>query len=361
MAMARKKPRLATVPEVRYSVGEDAVDFMQISQEPDTPEMAARRRRTGSELSARPDVWGLASTWDRAGLAVIKLFDLSVHVYMLGLLSYTIFLNALVLLSEIPVLILSPADSSNLTAMFSPDPGPVLETWLTTNMSVLGKQRWAMSPAHLVLILTIFHVTYGLIAVICDIFFFRSLCQGLLTTKYMEIVLPVQRLFFLVITSMDGLIFTFTGNINTLMDDVFPTVMIVIICLLVFLDTFLVLRSFDAAKPGLVNSIPWRNLVMLVMLMTMTTHSLVTRYPTYTWDIGPMILFYVTGMLLCLKLIIPRLWRRSLEQGEVEISAAKVLDLLTCVSVANVIGLFSVASLSHRIVFHYFDQARVYL
>ena len=43
MAMARKKPRLATVPEVRYSAGEDAVDFMQISQEPDTPEMAARR------------------------------------------------------------------------------------------------------------------------------------------------------------------------------------------------------------------------------------------------------------------------------------------------------------------------------
>ena len=59
------------------------------------------RRRTGSELSARPDVWGLASTWDRAGLVVIKLFDLGLHVYMLGLLSYTIFLNALVLLSEV--------------------------------------------------------------------------------------------------------------------------------------------------------------------------------------------------------------------------------------------------------------------
>ena len=49
MAMARKKPRLATVPEVRYSAGEDAVDFMQIRQEPDTPEMAARRH--GSMLS----------------------------------------------------------------------------------------------------------------------------------------------------------------------------------------------------------------------------------------------------------------------------------------------------------------------
>ena len=49
MAMARKKPRLATVPEVRYSAGEDAVDFMQIRQEPDTPEMAARRH--GSILS----------------------------------------------------------------------------------------------------------------------------------------------------------------------------------------------------------------------------------------------------------------------------------------------------------------------
>ena len=45
MAMARKKPRLATVPEVRYSAGEDAVDFMQISQEPpgSSPEMAGRR------------------------------------------------------------------------------------------------------------------------------------------------------------------------------------------------------------------------------------------------------------------------------------------------------------------------------
>ena len=45
MAMARKKPRLATVPEARYSVGEDAVDFMQISQEPpgSSPEIAGRR------------------------------------------------------------------------------------------------------------------------------------------------------------------------------------------------------------------------------------------------------------------------------------------------------------------------------
>ena len=245
--------------------------------------------------------------------------------------------------------------------MFGPDPGPTLEAWLSTNMTVLGKERWAMLPAHLVLILTIFHVTYALIAVICDIFFFRSLCQGLLTTKYMEIVLPVQRLFFLVITSMDGLIFTFTGNINILMEDVFPTVMIVIICLLVFLDTFLVLRSFDAAKPGLVTSIPWRNLVMLVMLVTMTTHTLVTQYPAYTWDIGPVILSYVMGMLLCLKLIVPSLWRRSWEQGVVVMAAPQVLDLLTCVTIANVIGLFSVASLSHRIVFHFYDQARVYL
>ena len=51
MAMARKKPRLATVPEARYSVGEDAVDFMQISQEPpgSSPEMAGRRN--GSTFS----------------------------------------------------------------------------------------------------------------------------------------------------------------------------------------------------------------------------------------------------------------------------------------------------------------------
>ena len=59
------------------------------------------RRRPGSELSTRPDVWGLASTWDRAGLVTIKLFDLGLHVYMLGLLTYSIFLNALVLLSEV--------------------------------------------------------------------------------------------------------------------------------------------------------------------------------------------------------------------------------------------------------------------
>ena len=52
LAMARNKPRLATVPEARYSVGEDAVDFMQISQEPPggSPEMAGHRRRHGSIL-----------------------------------------------------------------------------------------------------------------------------------------------------------------------------------------------------------------------------------------------------------------------------------------------------------------------
>ena len=55
----------------------------------------------GSEPNTRPDVWATASTWDRVGLIVIKLFDLVLHMYMLGLLSYTIFLNALVLLSEV--------------------------------------------------------------------------------------------------------------------------------------------------------------------------------------------------------------------------------------------------------------------
>ena len=52
LAMARKKPRLATVPEARYSVGEDAVDFMQISQEPPggSPEMPGARPRHRSTL-----------------------------------------------------------------------------------------------------------------------------------------------------------------------------------------------------------------------------------------------------------------------------------------------------------------------
>ena len=246
-------------------------------------------------------------------------------------------------------------------------PADVLEDWLNTNVTVLGKERWAMDPAHLALILTIFHVTYGLIAVICDIFFFQAMCQGLITTKYMEIVLPVHRLFFLVVISMDGLIFTFTGNIYILMDDMFPTVMIVIICLLVFLDTLLVLRSFDSTKgqPGLVSSIPWRNLLMLVILVTLVTHSLVTQYPHYTWDAAPAILLYVVGVCISLKLLTPTcvscMCRWSWEPGVVVISATHALDLLMCVSVTNVIGLFSVASLTHRIIFHYYDQAKVYL
>ena len=99
LALARKKPRLATVPEVRYSAGEDAVDFMQISQEPETPNTV---RRTGSgELGGRRDIWELATTQDRVGLVILKLFDILLHLYMLTLLTYTIFLNALVLLSEV--------------------------------------------------------------------------------------------------------------------------------------------------------------------------------------------------------------------------------------------------------------------
>jgi len=86
MAMARKKPRLATVPEVRYSAGEDAVDFMQISQEPDTPEMAARRHGSilsQNNLNISPTIVLLRTTKYSIHFTSIYINQLALFVFLL--------------------------------------------------------------------------------------------------------------------------------------------------------------------------------------------------------------------------------------------------------------------------------------
>ena len=76
-----------------------------------------------------------------------------------------------------------------------------------------------MSVAHFSLIFFIFHIVYGVIACVCDLLFFHCVVRGTLLQRYLLTILPVHRLFFAVISCLDGLLFTASGNILALVGD----------------------------------------------------------------------------------------------------------------------------------------------
>ena len=234
--------------------------------------------------------------------------------------------------------------------------------WFSSNLTVLGKERWSMSYGHFTLIFTIFHVVYGLIASICDILFFHSMLRNIVLERYLETVLPVHRLFFIVITSIDGLIFTFTGNITGLINTVFPIFMVVLISLIVLCDALLTLVSYEAVKgkPGLIFTRPWRNLVITVTLLATIVYTLVTQYQEYTWDIIPFLIFSIISIIMLVNVVITNLQHvtNNNDQDEV-VRIVNIFNLLMCISSTNVLGLMGIGSVLHRLIFFYAEELSI--
>ena len=235
--------------------------------------------------------------------------------------------------------------------------------WINTNLTVLGKERWKMSFGHFSLIFTIFHFVYGVIACICDLFFFQAMVKDAVSVRYIATVLPVHRLFFLVITSIDGLVFMFTGNIISLIDDTFPVAGIIIISLMVLVDTLLVMMSYQASKgkPALVFTTPWRNLMMIVIITAMITYYLVTQYPKYYWDIIPMLAFCLSSIIILIKVMVDNNTYNNTNNEDSESNVANFLNFIMCISSSNILGLFSVGIVTHRLIFHYYSKIMDYL
>ena len=228
--------------------------------------------------------------------------------------------------------------------------------WLEHNITVLGKSQWTMSINHFTLIFSIFHIVYSIIAVICDLIFFQSLFQKMIKSRYINTVLPVQRLFFAVISCFDGILFASSTNITFLVGDVFAVILIILISITVMADTFIILFSFKAVsgKPGLVFAKPWRNLVMLLVIILTIIYAVASQHPLYTWDLGPSLCWGVLSILVLIKCLLDTTLCRGGDPGPPE---DNVTHFLLCISSTNVLGLCSVGAVTHSLVFDYYGNS----
>jgi len=225
--------------------------------------------------------------------------------------------------------------------------------WLDNNITVLGKSKWTMSFNHFTLIFSIFHIVYGIIAIVCDLIFFQSLFKKMIKTRYISTVLPVHRLFFVVISSFDGIMFASSSNITMLVGDVFAVILVILINFIVLADTFVLLLSFKAVngKSAFVFSKPWRNLVILVVIILTTLYSVVSQHPLYTWDIGPSLVWGLLSAGFLLKCLYNTGCGKTSDRSNPQ---DNVLNFLMCVSGSNVLGLCSVGAVAHSLIFDYY-------
>ena len=91
-------------------------------------------------------------------------------------------------------------------------------SWWEQQLTVLSNAKWTKSFTHFVLLFVIFHIVYGIIAIICDIMFFHALVKHTVRSRYISTVLPVHRLFFVVICWIDGILFVTSSNVTALID-----------------------------------------------------------------------------------------------------------------------------------------------
>ena len=225
--------------------------------------------------------------------------------------------------------------------------------WLDNNITVLGKSKWTMSFNHFTLIFSIFHIVYGIIAIICDLIFFQSLFKKMIKTRYISTVLPVHRLFFVVISCFDGILFVSSTNITTLVGDVFAVILVILISVIVLADTFVILLSFKGVngKSTLIFSKPWRNLVIITVIIMTTLYAVVSQHPLYTWDIGPSLVWGLASAGMLLKCLFDTHFGNKNDSGAPQ---DNVLYFLMCISGINVLGLCSVGAVAHSLIFDYY-------
>ena len=200
-------------------------------------------------------------------------------------------------------------------------------------MTVLGKAKWTMSFTHFVLLFAIFH----------------ALVKHTVKSRYISTVLPVHRLFFVVICWIDGMLFVTFSNVTTLIDS-WAVAVIFLILVTISADTPVILASLKAVKGSRAPlfSTPWRNGAVVGMLVVTALYTLVSQYlgRQYTWEA----VSHLGLTLLSLLLLLLSLWDTVRHKGEGgAVALDQLVNFFLCVSGSNVLGLFSVTALLHRL------------
>ena len=219
--------------------------------------------------------------------------------------------------------------------------------WWNQEVTVLGKAKWTMSFTHFVLLFAIFHIVYGTIAAICDLMFFHTLVKQTVRVRYVSTVLPVHRLFFVVICWIDGVLFVTSTNITALIDP-WAVALVFLAMVAATVDTALVLASLKAVqdKPAPIFMRPWRNAGLVSLLLLNALYTVVFEYlGGFTWEAGPSLILIALSLILLLT----SLWHTLRGSGEEVVPLDRTVNFFLCVSGSNVLGLFSVGALLHRL------------
>ena len=225
-----------------------------------------------------------------------------------------------------------------------------ISSWWSQEVTVLGKAKWTMSFTHFVLLFAIFHIVYGTIAAICDLMFFHTLVKQTVRVRYVSTVLPVHRLFFVVICWIDGVLFVTSTNITALIDP-WAVSLVFLAMVAATVDTGLVLASLKAVqdKPAPIFIRPWRNAGLVGLLLLNALYTMVFEYlGGFTWEAGPSLIL----ISLSLILLLTSLWhtlRRGRSEEVVVTPLDRTVNFFLCVSGSNVLALFSVGALLHRL------------
>jgi len=270
-----------------------------------------------------------------ASILCLKLVDLVTHLYILTVAGYSLHVTRVVM-NKVHKFDHSFSNSSLQSN----------STWWDNEVTVLGKEKWTMSFSHFILLFTIFHIVYAIIATVCDFMFFHALCKRIVRTRYVSTVLPVHRLCFVVICWIDSVMFVTTTNIMGLID-IWALLLIFLLGALITIDTAIILFSLKAAngKSVPIFSTPWRNVTMVVMLSLTALYTLVSQYlDQYTWEAGPSLILTLISAILLLVSLYDTL-KVSVE-GE---SLDRLVNFFLCISGTNVLGLISVGAVFHRL------------
>jgi len=282
----------------------------------------------------------LSNTSRMTSILCLKLADLLIHLYILAIATYTLAI-AVIIMHQVP-----SKESSSFPSNSSMEKNSTNATWWQTELTVLGKAKWTMSYNHFILLFAIFHIVYGIIATVCDLMFFHALFKRIVRLRYISTVLPVHRLFFVVMCWIDIVMFVTSSNITGLID-IWALLLIFLLGVLVTIDTAIILMSLKAVhgKSAPIFSTPWRNGSMVVLLFLTGLYTLVSQYlDKYTWEAGPSLILTLISAILLLVSLFYNL-KVSIE-GE---GLDRMVNFFLCVSGTNVLNLFSVGAVAHRL------------
>lgn len=276
-------------------------------------------------------------------LAGIKIYDMLFNLYLLTLSAYS--------------LKLSTVDCLHINENSPPDAETAknvsLIPWSQQTVVVMNASKWSMSITDLLTILSVIHIVYAVISIISDYFYFRApLITGHIIpeghgnplTSYMTI-LSVQRLYFILVSTLDTFLLVSTSNISIL-TDISVLILIVVINLIIVVDTLFINKSASKVfREGLCCQNPWRNLGILVANLLMGVSNVAHGVSRWTFAAVPNLSLCLLSCLLCVKLLCDNTCVRMKDQDKLD----PIVYYLMSISAGNTLGLLVLSTILQKL------------